>query len=101
MDSFDLWETASVIYINSHVQILAEFVSRRSKHHAIPPSDEPREHDASDEGIVTPLTRDMIKAYVEFKYYYPGGSAWFMFDYVLEELKKVLKSLLASVKSNQ
>lgn len=47
------------------------------------------QHDASDEGIVTPLTRDMIDAFAELKYYYAGGSARFMFDYpVLEELEK-------------
>ena len=43
----------------------------------------------------------MIKSYVDFKYFYAGGSARFMFDYNVEKLRGILRDLIEALKDDQ
>jgi len=47
-----------------------------------------------------PISMSSIHSYVDFKYFYAGGSIRFMLDYILDRLKAKLSILIDSVMTN-
>jgi hypothetical protein len=56
--------------------------------------------DESDDDMDTGLSTAELEEYATYKYFYAGGSARFMFEYTLHDLKKELDILIPSVESD-
>lgn len=112
-DSFDSWEGAPV-YVDAMCKMLESdlldpLLAQDIRNHATSSNeskedyewDEFKERDVSAEEMSISLTREVVESYVEFKYYYAGGSARFMFDFDIERLKRKLGDLIDAVKGDQ
>lgn len=102
VDSFDSWEGPSV-YVDAILKMekkdmLDPLLEKEIRDHASSCSDKSPDHDVSREETYIPLTKEMVEDYVDLKYYFAGGSARFMFDYVVKNLKYLLVGLISAIK---
>ena len=103
-DYFDSWETP-----DEYTEAIMKF----QDNNVLPPLLDTaiREHHnrrAREDELVEPLDEQSgnlseaaVAAFVEEKYYFAGGSARFMLEYGVQQLKKDLKELLTSLKDEQ
>ena len=98
LDYFDSWERG--IYTDA---IHKMFISGKLKQWL---EQEIKDSAGSSDESSTTQNNDsdmpaMIESYVDFKYFYAGGSARFMFDYNVEDLRGYLQGLIEALKDDQ